>query len=160
MRPIVTDRIALSVIRSVCHSSEPCKNEKNEMPFGLRTWVGRRKHVLDAVQITHGKGQFWGGNGSPLYRDAMLWGVQKQLNPSRCRLGCGLQWAQWNVLCGSVHWRNLMNTTEPSCAAAMRPVVKLLWPLVCCCTKILLSTSDKTREPILSCLIHRMLIPG
>jgi len=26
MRPIVTDRVALSVCRSVCHSSEPCKN--------------------------------------------------------------------------------------------------------------------------------------
>jgi len=32
-----------------------------ELPFGLRTWVGPGKHVLDGVQIPYGKGQiFWG----------------------------------------------------------------------------------------------------
>ena len=28
-----------------------------EMPSGLRTWLGPRDHVLDGVQIPHGKGQ-------------------------------------------------------------------------------------------------------
>jgi len=32
-----------------------------ELPFGLRTWVGPGNHVLDGVQIPHGKGQIFGG---------------------------------------------------------------------------------------------------
>jgi len=31
-----------------------------EMPFVLWTWVGARKHVLDAAQIPHAKGQLSG----------------------------------------------------------------------------------------------------
>jgi len=31
---------------------------------------------------------------------------------------------------GGAHWRNLTNTIEPSGAEAIRPHVKLLWPLV------------------------------
>ena len=30
-----------------------------EMPFGWVTQVGPRNHVLDGVEIPHGKGQFW-----------------------------------------------------------------------------------------------------
>jgi len=38
--------VGLSVCRSVCHSTEPCKRvELIEMPFGLRTRVGPKKHV-------------------------------------------------------------------------------------------------------------------
>ena len=113
MRPIVTDRVEWSVCRSVCHSSEPCKNgrtdrdavwvvgsdrrkessvrgvqvpmkrgnfkgrkgrpvvqcsdtsvicaktaETIEMPFGIWTLVGAKKHVLDGVQIPMQKGNF------------------------------------------------------------------------------------------------------
>jgi len=32
--------------------------EPIEMPFGLRTWVGPRNHVLDGVNIRNGSGQF------------------------------------------------------------------------------------------------------
>jgi len=35
-----------------------------EMPFGLRTLVGPGNHVVDGVQIPHGKGQFWEGKGA------------------------------------------------------------------------------------------------
>ena len=34
--------------------------EKIEMPFGLLTWVGPRKHILDGAQIPHVKGQLLG----------------------------------------------------------------------------------------------------
>ena len=34
--------------------------EPIEMPFGLRTRVGARNHVLHGVQIPHGKGNFEG----------------------------------------------------------------------------------------------------
>jgi len=41
-----------SVCRSVCHTNEPSKTAAPiEMPFGLRTRVGPRNHVLDGVQI-------------------------------------------------------------------------------------------------------------
>jgi len=49
MRPIVTDRLAwscLSVCRFVTVVSPAKTAEPIEMPFGLWTRVGRRKHVL------------------------------------------------------------------------------------------------------------------
>jgi len=35
--------------------------EPIEMSFGWRTRVGPLNHVLDGVEISHGKGQFFGG---------------------------------------------------------------------------------------------------
>jgi len=42
------------------HSAVSCAKtaELIEMPFGLRTQVGLRNHVLDRVEIPHRKGQF------------------------------------------------------------------------------------------------------
>jgi len=56
----------------------------------------------------------------------------KRLNRSRCRFGCWVRCVQSREPCirWGAHWRNLANTTERPCAAAMRPSVKLLWPLV------------------------------
>jgi len=47
-----------------------------------------------------GRSNFEGGKGRPIvkYRDTLRWSVQKQRNRSRCRLGCGLGWAQ-GILC-------------------------------------------------------------
>jgi len=73
MRPIVTDRIELSVGRSVCHSSSPAKTaEPIEMPFGLWARMDPRNHVLDGVQIPMRMGNFE-GEGWPIvkYRDAL-----------------------------------------------------------------------------------------
>jgi len=59
MRPIVTDRVAWSIGRSVCQSVclwvcrsvtlvSPAKTAAPiEMPFGLWAGMGRRNHVLD-----------------------------------------------------------------------------------------------------------------
>jgi len=46
------------------HSAVSCAKtvEPIEMPFGLWTGIGARKHVLDGVQIPHAKEQFL-GNG-------------------------------------------------------------------------------------------------
>jgi len=38
--------------------------------------------------------------------------AEKQLNGSRCRLGCGLWWAQGTIIRWA-HWRHLANTIEP-----------------------------------------------
>ena len=47
MRPIVTDRVAWSVSRSVTLVSPAKTAEPLEMPFGLLARIGRRNHVLD-----------------------------------------------------------------------------------------------------------------
>jgi len=105
MWPIVTDRVAwsvsqsvgLSVSRSVTLVSPAKTAAPIEMPFELRTLVGPGNHVL------HGgpdppmeRGNFWGGKVRPIvkYRDALRSSVQKRLNRSRYRLGCGLGCAQ------------------------------------------------------------------
>jgi len=63
MRPIVTDRVARSVCRSVCHTSEPANTaESIEMPFEFRTQMGPWNHELDGVQIPIEKGNFEGRN--------------------------------------------------------------------------------------------------
>ena len=70
MRPIVRDRVARSACLCVGLSVtlvSPAKTaEPIDMPFGLRTWVGPRKHVLDegpdpgpwVGEILRGKGAF------------------------------------------------------------------------------------------------------
>ena len=89
---------------SVCHSSEPCKMaEPIEMKFQFRTRVGPRNHVLSVHRGPYphmGSGNFEGGKGHPTvkHRDTMQSSVQKRLNRSRCRLGCGLRWAQ-GIMC-------------------------------------------------------------
>jgi len=102
MWPIVTDKVAWSVCRSVClsvcHTSEPAKTAKPiEMPFRLRTLVGPGNHVLalDGVQIHHGKGY-------PIvkHRDTQQSYMQQRLNWSRCYLGYGLGCAQGIILVG------------------------------------------------------------
>ena len=62
MRPILTDRVAWSVGLSVCHTSEPCKNgctDRAAVWVEDLGWPGN--HVLDGVQIPHGKGQIFEG---------------------------------------------------------------------------------------------------
>jgi len=47
MRPIVTDRVAWSVGRSVTLVSPAKTAEPIEMPFGLWLWMVPRNHKLD-----------------------------------------------------------------------------------------------------------------
>jgi len=49
-----------------------------------------------------------------MYRDALPWAVQKRLNQSWCCLGFGLGLAKAACIRWRAHWRNLVNTTEPS----------------------------------------------
>ena len=44
--------------------------------------------------------------------DTMQWAVQKWLNRSWCRLGCGLGWPKEACVKWGTHWRNMANTTE------------------------------------------------
>ena len=69
MWPIVTDRVAWSVGRSVCHTTEPYKTvQPIEMPFGLRTRVGPRNLVLDGgLYFPKGRAIFR-GEGPPIVK--------------------------------------------------------------------------------------------
>jgi len=53
-----------------------------EMPFGLRTWVSSRNHVLDGSPDPHGRGNFEEGKGRAIVkcRDTVQSSMQKQLN--------------------------------------------------------------------------------
>jgi len=110
------------------------------MPFGLRTWVGPRNRVLDGaqescikwVQIPHGKVPF---SGERLAHCK----VQGQFSTSCSKMAELIEvlfriWTRVDHrkhVLGGVHtgatWRIPLNRP---CAAAMWPIVKLLWPLV------------------------------
>jgi len=78
MRPILTDRVAWSVGLSVGFSVtlvSPVKTAAPiELPFGLRTWVGPGKHIVDGGPDPTWEGaNFFGENGRPVvkYRDTL-----------------------------------------------------------------------------------------
>ena len=101
--------------------------EPIEMPFGLRTRVDPRKHVLDGAQIMYAMGQLLKERTCPGMSDDILpSAVQKWLNRSICCLGCGLGYIgpkEAQVQSYSPTWRLGMN---PPSTVAMRPYVKLL----------------------------------
>jgi len=103
MRPIVNDRVAWSVGRSVCLSvcltSEPCKNGCTDR---------------DAVWVEDS-----GGPREPCIR----WGPVL----SRDVATATIFWLSRHGVHIGATWRIRLNR---QCAAAMRPYVKLLWPLV------------------------------
>jgi len=57
-------------------------------------------HVLDGSPNTATGRAILRGKGAPVvkYRDTLRSSVQKRLKQSRCRLGCGLGWAQ-GIVC-------------------------------------------------------------
>jgi len=74
-----------------------CANAKTaepiEIPCGLWAPVGSKNHVWDPDP--RAKGQFlWERTCKDMLENTFPWAVQKWLNRSRCRLGCGLGWAQ------------------------------------------------------------------
>ena len=89
--------------------------------------------------------------------DTLPWVVQKWLNQLRCLSGCGLGWAEVSMFYMAAHWRHLANTIEP-CAVAMRPYVKLLWPLVTIITINYSVTGSKntvsSSQPLFQCKLN------
>jgi len=109
--------------------------EPIEMPFGLWTRVGPRKHVFQGAQIPHVKGQL-----------LMEWTCRAWPTTPCCEL-CKNGWTNWFAIWvvdsggpkeahvqsylpgGTIGATWQIRLNRPS-AAAMRPYVKLLWPLV------------------------------
>ena len=72
------------VCRSVCHTSEPCKNGCTD---GAAVWVEDlggpgEPCIRSGSRSLHGKGQIFGENGRPIvkYRDTLRSSVQRRLN--------------------------------------------------------------------------------
>jgi len=85
-------RVAWFVRRSFCRSVSvtPVSPAKNAL-----TWSQWTTYYMSS-RCQHGKGQFWGGKRQTIvnYRDTPRSSVKRRLNRSRCRLGCGLAWAE------------------------------------------------------------------
>jgi len=97
-----------------------------------------------SMQIPHLTGQFrWIGAPIVNYRHFLPWAVRKRLNRSICRLGCGLEWAEWCIysivftrwgqcalMAGHVAVTFPSSNIEPFVYGGDAPYVKLLWLLV------------------------------
>jgi len=113
MRPIVRDRVAWSVCRSVCHTSEPCKNG----------WTDR--HAVWVEDLGGPKGHVLDGGSDPPWEGAMLRGK----DVGRLATPRGGKWARPPLVLWW-HYRPRGTSEFVVTRGAMRPFVKLLWPLV------------------------------
>ena len=125
MRPVATDVAwSVCVCASVGHNREPYKTaEPIEMPFGLWTWLSPKTHVLSGARMPHGKGQFWGI--VPQFKCIRLC---KQQMPAAAR---GYRFVRKGS--SSLRKRGFKMDSPAAgvtSAGAMRPFVKILWPLV------------------------------
>ena len=89
-----------SVGMSLYHSRELLQKWLNQSRchFDCGLWWAQGTHVLDGDRDPPWEGSLLRPKERSIvkYRDALLWALQKQLNRSRCCLGCGLGWAQGN----------------------------------------------------------------
>jgi len=143
MRPTVIDRVAWSVGRSVTLVSPAKTAEPIEMTFGLWSWMGPRNHVLDGSPEALMDVAMATNFGTEI-ATVNVWTIATRLlvtelrsQPIKCRY-C-LYTATKGHWDGKHFWLSIfavhigatrrIRLNRP-CAAAMRPYVKLLWPLV------------------------------
>jgi len=128
------------------HSREPCKNGwTNEMPFGPRTRMDRRNHVLDGVHIPPWEGAILRGREqwrpTVKHRDTLQSSVQKwwhsAVSCAKMAELIGMPSGLWTWMGPRMHVLGGLHTgatwqipLNRPCAVAMQPVVKLLWSLV------------------------------
>ena len=89
--------------------------------------------MLGGVQIPPWEGAILGQRGADCtFGNFVPWAVVKQLHRSICRLRCGLWWAKGSTISiVFASWHQLRAEYDwIVSAAAMRPYVKLLWPLL------------------------------
>jgi len=130
MRLIVTDGV-VTVISPVKWLN------RLRMPFGMWTWVGPGNHVLIGVQIPPCRGVISGGKKRPAVKYRILC-RELWRNGWLVVIGIGT-WVDprkhyWMGVHTGATWPIRLNRP---CAAAMRPYVKLLWPLVITKTDLL-----------------------
>jgi len=125
----------LQSIGTLCH----CGLCKNGWTDRFAIWL------MDSGGPKEARVQSYLPGGANMPDGTLPWAVQKRLNRSICRLGCGLSWAK--VSTSSIvftRWRQCahmgghidptwqIRLNRPS-AAAMRSYVTLFWPLVSLC---------------------------
>ena len=99
------------------------------MPFELFTRVSPRNHVWDNIQF---RGAVLRENEAAQHGGVVQRSTSsKRLSRRQYRYGVD---ADWVVLDGGTHWRNLANTTEPSACSGdavllLEPLVKLHAPM-------------------------------
>jgi len=83
----------------------------------------------------------------PVVTDRVAWSVcrsacnNQELSKNcwtdrRCRLGCGLGWAQGSIIRWDARWRHLANTTEPSmCGGDVASCQTILTTYCCHCSR-------------------------
>ena len=136
-RPTLKGRSAVSCAKT----AEPI-----DMPFGLWTRVDRgpNEACMRWSPDPPCEGAIIRERTCPgIPDDTLPWAVNKWLNRStNFRLFCGLRWVWRKNKFNRIrqiapmrppmraHWGHLANTIHCSSAVAMRPYVKLLWPLV------------------------------
>jgi len=120
------------VCQSVCRSSEPCKNGWTDRDAAWAEDLGgpTQPCIRWESRSFLGNGQFWGGKGRPIvkYRNTAVSCENGWTDPdavSDSDLG-GPKEALGGVHTGATWWIPL----HLSCAAAMRPAVKLLQTLI------------------------------
>jgi len=94
--------VCLSLCQSVALVSPAKMTETSKLPFAFWTRVGPMNHVLHEVQMPTWEGTILRGKQANQYRDTLRSSVKTRLNRSRCRLGCGLAWAQ-SIMCYMAH---------------------------------------------------------
>ena len=125
MRPIATDSVAWFVCRSVCHGRESCKNGWTDHDV---TWLGPSNLCsMRSRSKGPGRGTF-AGMTSGFFRmmpstisSGPDVGISLCAVDQRFKLPIGQSQKQSSVIL------NFPNEESP---AAMRPLVKILWPLV------------------------------
>ena len=94
---VVCPSVFLSLCQCVTLVSPEKTAETIKLPFAFRTRVGPTNHVLHEVQIPTWEGAILrGGNRQTIVNnsDTPRSSVQRRLNRSRCRLGCGFAWVE------------------------------------------------------------------
>jgi len=100
--PNRTEYRGLSVCLSLCHSSEPCKNGRNDQIATRIPNSGgpNEPRITWGPDANMGRGNF----EREKYRDTLRSSVQTRLNQSRCHLGCELARAQVSMCYMGQFW--------------------------------------------------------
>jgi len=99
-RTALSSVVCLSFCRSVSLSALQKTAETIKLPFAFRTRVGPMSRASNEVQLPTWEGAILRENRQTIvkYRDTPRSYVQRRLNRSRGRLGCGLVWAE-SIMC-------------------------------------------------------------
>jgi len=119
MRPIATDEVAWYVSVSVGHGKTQKRSNRSRYRLGV-TWMGSRNNL----QIPRGRGNVWGcpAHCNALWVTVVLYAARKSITASQRHCCSELQcYRLFGITLHRLPWK---------IPPAMRPLVKIIWPLV------------------------------